>query len=382
MKVGSSPLYYLPGQEAQLENYIRQIRTIEKYNNLIKKGLYVTKAEAKRDYIAQNTNVSIKYVVKNYKLIADSTIKVSDDDLQTYYAAHKNEYKQEASRKIEYVAFDIAPSPEDLDEAKKDIQRIADDFKTKKATEDSAFVIAESETRNFDITFHTKGTLSPEIDTTMFKSEAGTVVGPYLENGTFKVAKLSLVKFSADSAKVRHILISYQGAGASPTATRTKEEAKKMADSLSGLLKKKADFKDFVAKFSDDGGKSASADPKDPKKFVMGKDGEYGWINANSGFVEPFKNAGLDGKKGDIVVVESQFGYHIMEVLDTKGSQKQVQVAIIEKKPEASSKTMQAIYVKASAFAGKNNTNEFSFHISFSKCGFWVYRGLRGCRFR
>lgn len=346
------------GQWAQLENYIRQIRTIEKYNNLIKKGLYVTKAEAKRDYIAQNTNATIKYVVKNYKLIADSTIKVSEDDLQTYYAAHKNEYKQEASRKIEYVAFDIAPSPEDMEDAKKDIQRIADEFKTKKATEDSAFVIAESETRNFDMTFHTKGTLSPEIDTTMFKAEVGTVVGPYLENNSFKVAKLCAVKTSADSAKVRHILISYQGAGASPTVTRTKEEAKKMADSLVGLLKKKADFKDFVAKFSDDNGKSTPPDSKDPKKFVMGKDGEYGWINANSGFVEPFKNAGLDGKKGDLVVVESQFGYHIMEVLDTKGAQKKVQVAVIEKKPEASSKTMQAIYVKASAFAGKNNSNE------------------------
>ena len=346
------------GQWAQLENYIRQIRTIEKYNNLIKKGLYVTKAEAKRDYIAQNTNATIKYVVKNYKLIADSTIKVTDDDLQTYYSAHKNEYKQEASRKIEYVAFDIAPSQEDMDDAKKDIQRIADEFKTKKSTEDSSYVIAESEVRNFDLTFHTKGTLSPEIDTTIFKSEVGTVVGPYLENNSFKVAKLCSVKNSADSAKVRHILISYKGAGASPTVTRTKEQAKKMADSLCGLLKKKADFKDFVAKFSDDGGKSTPADPKDPKKFVMGKDGEYGWLNANSGFVEPFKNAGLDGKKGDLVVVESQFGYHIIEVLDTKGSQKKVQVATIEKKPEASSKTMQAIYVKASAFAGKNNTND------------------------
>lgn len=346
------------GQWAQLENYIRQIRTIEKYNNLIKKGLYVTKSEAKRDYIAQNTNVTIKYVVKNYKLIADSTIKVTDDDLQTYYAAHKNEYKQEASRKIEYVAFDINPSQEDMDDAKKEIQGIADEFKTKKATEDSAFVIAESEVRNFDMTFHTKGTLSPEIDTTMFKAEVGTVVGPYLENGSFKVAKLCAVKTSADSAKVRHILISYKGAGASPTVTRTKEEAKKMADSLCGLLKKKADFKAFVAKFSDDNGKNTPPDPKDPKKFVMGKDGEYGWVNAKSGFVEPFKNAGLDGKKGDLVVVESQFGYHIMEVLDTKGSVKKVQVATIEKKPEASSKTMQAIYVKASAFAGKNNTDE------------------------
>ncbi|MEI6487761.1 MAG: SurA N-terminal domain-containing protein [Bacteroidota bacterium] len=346
------------GQWTKLEEYIKQVRTVEKYNNLIKKGLYMPSAFAKRDYIAQNSNASIKYVIKNYKLVVDSTIKVNDGDLDKYYKAHQNEFKQEASRKLEYVTFDIAPTPEDFDDAKKALQRVADEFKTKKTTEDSAFVISESETRNFDVTFHTKGTLSPMIDTIMFKADVGTVVGPYLENGAFKISKLEASKMSADSAHVRHILVAYKGSGASQTVTRTKEQAKKMADSLVVLLKKKADFKDFVAKFSDDGGKNSAADPKNPKKFIMGKDGDYGWVNAKSGFVDPFKNAGLDGKKGDLVVVESQFGYHIMEVLDTKGKQPKVQVSTIESKVEPSNKTMQAVFVKASEFAGKNTTND------------------------
>jgi len=346
------------GQWTKLEEYIKQVRTVEKYNNLIKKGIYMPSAFAKRDYIAQNSNATIKYVIKNYKLVVDSTIKVNDGDLDKYYKAHQNEFKQEASRKLEYVTFDIAPTPEDFDDAKKALQRVADEFKTKKTTEDSAFVISESETRNFDVTFHTKGTLSPMIDTTMFRAEVGAVVGPYLENGMFKISKLEASKMSADSAHVRHILVAYKGSGASQTVTRTKEQAKKMADSLVVLLKKKADFKDFVAKFSDDGGKSSAADPKNPKKFIMGKDGDYGWVNAKSGFVDPFKNAGLDGKKGDLVVVESQFGYHIMEVLDTKGKQPKVQVSTIESKVEPSNKTMQAVFVKASEFAGKNTTND------------------------
>ncbi len=346
------------GQWTKLEEYIKQVRTVEKYNNLIKKGIYMPSAFAKRDYIAQNSNATIKYVIKNYKLVVDSTIKVNDGDLDKYYKAHQNEFKQEASRKLEYVTFDIAPTPEDFDDAKIALQRVADEFKTKKTTEDSAFVISESETRNFDVTFHTKGTLSPMIDTTMFRAEVGAVVGPYLENGMFKISKLEASKISADSAHVRHILVAYKGSGASQTVTRTKEQAKKMADSLVVLLKKKADFKDFVAKFSDDGGKSSAADPKNPKKFIMGKDGDYGWVNDKSGFVDPFKNAGLDGKKGDLVVVESQFGYHIMEVLDTKGKQPKVQVSTIESKVEPSNKTMQAVFVKASEFAGKNTTND------------------------
>jgi peptidyl-prolyl cis-trans isomerase D len=345
-------------QWAQLENYIRQIRTVEKYNNLIKKGLYVTKAVAKANFIAQNANSDIKYVVKPYTSIVDSTVKPTDAELTAYYNAHQNEFKQETSRKIEYVAFNIAASPEDIEETRKEMKDIAEEFKAKKTGEDSTFVVSQAASRYFDVSYHTKGTLSPEIDTTMFKAEVGTVVGPYTENGSFVISKLVAIKTAADSAKVRHILISYKGAGASPDVTRTKEKAKTEADSLLAILKKdRSKFGEFVEKYSDDNGKKMPPNKKEGESYP-GKGGDYGWMNANSGFVEPFKNAGLDGKKGDLVVVETQFGYHIIEVLDTKGSQKKVQVATIDRKIEPSTKTRQNLFVQASEFAGKNTTEE------------------------
>lgn len=345
-------------QWIQLEDYVRQVRTIEKYNNLIKKGLYVTTSVAKREYLAQNTSSTIRYVIKNYKLLADSTIKPTEEELNAYYSAHQNAYKQEASREMEYIVYNIEPSQEDIAEARKMMQKVGDEFKTSKSfAEDSTYIVAESELRNFDQTFHTKGTLSPNIDTIMFKGEVGTVVGPYEENGSLKVSKLLATKMSADSAKIRHILVGYKDSGASPTITRTKEQAKAKADSILGALKKGGKFADFVEKFSDDGGKKMPGNKKEGE-YYMGKGGDYGWINAKSGFVEPFKNAGLDNKKGDLVVIESNFGYHIIEVMDSKGSQKKVQVGTIELKTEASSKTKQMIYAKASDFSGKNTTIE------------------------
>ncbi len=350
-----------PEEEDQwimIEDYIRQVRISEKYNNLIKKGIYITSAAAKHDYIAQNTNASIKYVMKNYKLIADSTVKYTESDLSNYYNTHQNDYKQESSRKIEYVAFDIAPSQEDKEEAMKNMLAVTEKFKTNKPEEDSTFVIAESDNRKVDDSYHTKGTLSPEIDSIMFNSEIGAVVGPYKENETLKISKLTAIKTSADSAKVRHILIAYKGSGASEAVTRNKEQAKKMADSLLTVLKKNnALFPFFVEIYSDDNGKRMPPNKK-PGEEYLGKGGDYGWLNANSGFVEPFKNAGLDNKIGTLLVVESQFGYHIMDVLNSKGSQKKVQVATIERKLEPSNKTMQSTFVQASEFAGKNNTME------------------------
>lgn len=345
-------------QWIELEKYIRQVRMYEKYVNIFKKGMYTPSAFAKRNYKAQNSSVNIKYVIKNYKTVADSTVQVSDEDLKKYYNAHQYEFKQEASRNIEYIAFDLVPSQEDYDETKAQMEKIAEEFKNKKADEDSTFVVSESDAHNFDMSFHTPGTLSPQIDTAMFKAEPGTVLGPYRENSAYIVAKLIKTKTSADSAKVRHILIAYQGSGASDDVKRTKEQAKKLADSLCAVLKKSnAKFGEFVEKYSDDRGKTMPPNKK-PGEDYMGKGGSYGWINASSGFVDPFKNAGLDNKKGDMVIAESNYGYHIIEVMDSKGSQKKVQVVTIDRIVQPSSKTLSAINIEASKFASENNTNE------------------------
>jgi len=332
---------------SELEKAVKQARIAQKYNNMIKKGMYVTTLAAKMEYAAQNKQYSVRYAVKKYSSVPDSAVKVTDADVTAYYNEHQNDYKQDdETRKIEYVTYDVVPSQEDIDATKSDMAKIADDFKSKTRSEDSSYVIAEADSRAFDLSFHKKGTLSPLIDSIMFKESKGFVYGPYLENNSYKVAKLIDSKIAADSAKQRHILIALQPQG-KPNVKRTKERAKVMADSIATLIKtKKRKFEDLVKEVSEDPGS-------------IPKGGDYGWFNSSTGFVEPFKNAGLLGKKGDLVVVETQFGYHIIEVLDrSKTESKLVQVAIIDKKLEPSTKTTQSYYTKANSFAGKYKTVE------------------------
>lgn len=339
-----------PEQESawsELEKAVKEDRISEKYNNLVKKGLYYTSLQAKQEYIAQNKQFNIHYLVKKYNSIPDSTVKVTDAELTAYYNEHQNEYKQEnETRKIEYISFDVYPTKEDTDLIYSDMLKIAEDFKTKTRKEDSLYVISESDSRAFDESFHKRGTLSPEIDSLMFSQTVGFVYGPYLENNAFKVSKLIAERTAADSAKVRHILIALEPQ-TKPDIKRTKEKAKSIADSIADLIKtKKRTFEDLVREVSEDPGS-------------IEKLGDYGWFNASSGFVEPFKNAGLLGKKGDLTVVETQFGYHIIEVLDrSKSESKLVQVASIDKTIEASTKTVQSYYTKAGEFSGKNRTTE------------------------
>jgi peptidyl-prolyl cis-trans isomerase D len=329
----------------QLETTVLEVRTAEKYNSLIKKGLYVTSAEAKNAFVAQNKQINVDFVMKRYFAIPDSSVKVSDDDISKYYNAHKNEFKvNEPVRKIEYIAYDVLPSEADYQALLKETARIAEDFKDKSAKEDSSFIAQENEGGQMNIASYNKKTMVIP-DSSVFTAAKGTVFGPFTEGTFMKIYKLMDVKSVADSAKVRHILVGLQ----SPKTQqqRTPQVAKRMADSLLTLLKtKQVNFDALVKTISDDLGS-------------IEKGGDYGWFDENKGFVDPFKNAGLEGTVGNISVVETQFGYHIIEVLAvSKTRHTSYTVGQIARLIEPSGETAQEFFKLASDFAGKNQTLE------------------------
>ncbi len=332
----------------EIEKAVSQSRIASKYNELVKKGLYITSLEAKQDFVAQNKQCSVRYVEKKYSSIPDSTVKLTDADISAYYNEHQNDYKQdEETRKVDYISYDVFPAEEDIAAIKSDMTKIAGELKDRSRSEDSAYVIAESDSRTFDMSLHKKGSLSPEIDSLMFGEKEGFVYGPYKENNSYKVAKLMDVKMLADSVKARHALIAFKGAmRAAPTITRTRAQAKAKADSLFKLInEKKIKFEDANA-VSDDAASKV-------------KTGDMGWFNESASLAVPFKDGALAAKKGEFILVESDFGYHIIEVTDrSKGESKYVQVAVIDRKIEASTKTVQGYYSKAGEFAGKCKTAE------------------------
>lgn len=338
-----------PNEESfikQMEEDVKNMRYAEKYANLIKKGLYTTTAEAKDNYVTSNTNLNISFVVKRFDMISDSAVKATDSDIEKYYKDHAYEFKNnETTRKIEYVAFNVTPSPEDLLAIEKEAQRVAEDLKGKSASEDSAILIQESENGEITIQDFTKKTMIVR-DSSVYTAPVGTVFGPYNEGAYFKVYKLQGVNSVADSAKVRHILIGTNDPRTNQPK-KSKEQAKREADSLLVLLKsKKASFDTLVMTVSDDMGSKTNG-------------GDYGWFDETKGFVEPFKNAGLMGTKGNISVVETQFGYHIIEVLDvSKGRHNSYKLAQVFKPIVASDETNQAIFAKANEFGGKNSSGD------------------------
>ncbi|MBK7666928.1 MAG: SurA N-terminal domain-containing protein [Sphingobacteriaceae bacterium] len=326
-----------------LETGIAESRLAEKYATLIKKGLYVTNAEAKEVYIVQNRTMNVGFVMKRYASVSDSAVKVNDDDIQKYYKDHQYEFKSyETTRSIEYVSFDVVPSEQDMIDLEKDAQRVASEFKTKTAKEDSAYIAQESEGGQVTISDLNKQTMIIR-DSSVYTDPAGTVYGPYNEGAYFKIYKLEKIKSIADSARVRHILVGLKN-------PRTNQDvpapvAKRTADSLLTLIKeKKVTFDTLVKTISDDLGS-------------VDKGGDYGWFDENKGFVKEFTNAGLEGTVGNISIVPTQFGYHIIEVLDvSKTRHTAYTVAQIFKLIAPSPETTKEYYKAASDFGGQNNT--------------------------
>jgi len=330
----------------ELEDGVRSTRQLEKYSSLIRKGLYTTTAEAKAGYKVQNNKMNFAYVAKPYDFVADSLVKVTDTDIQKYYSENSYEFNNpENTRKIEYVAFNVMPSAEDLTAIEKDAYEAAANFKGKTIAEDSIFMAQESSNNQITIQDFTKKTMIVR-DSAIFTSAPGTVFGPYNEGAFFKVYKLQAINTIADSARIRHILVSTIDP-ATQQPKKPRAQAKKEADSLLTLIKEnKATFDTLVKTASDDMGSKA-------------KGGDYGWFNETAGYVEPFKNAGLMGTKGNISVVETMFGFHIIEVLEVSETKHtSYKVAQIFKVIAPSDETNQKVFAQANEFGGKNNTAE------------------------
>ncbi|NTW31719.1 MAG: hypothetical protein HGB12_03690 [Bacteroidetes bacterium] len=337
-----------PGTKAQWENLeqsIKSDRLFTKYQNLIKGGMYVPKAIAQKDYEQKNKKVNCRLFADKYANIPDNSIKVSQEDFQKYYDNHKQEFEQEASRDIEYVAFDVNPSDADIQKVDKDIKQVETDIKKVENADIPAFVNRNSDDK-YDSIYYKKGALPMLIDTLAFKAKKGDVLGPFYNDYIYTIAKVMDFQMRPDSMKASHILISYAGAlRAAETITRTKDAAKKVADSLLIVVKK--DSKKFgeIAK-------SVSDDPT-----AKEKEGDLDWF-ADGSMVGPFNEACVSGKEGEIKLVETDFGYHIIKVTGKKKPSNKARVAVITRKVEASNETFQDVYSTASSFQGENTTTE------------------------
>ena len=136
--------------------------------------------------------------------------------------------------------------------------------------------------------------------------------------------------------------------------TRTEDEAKKFADSLLAELKSDLKkFPDFVEKFSSD-------------KGSIENKGEYDFHAYNT-MVPEFNDFEFEGKVGDLGVVKTIFGFHVMEVLGQTEKKRALKLATLARKIEPSEKTIDGVFNSASQFELDLKSKDFETASTDSK---------------
>jgi peptidyl-prolyl cis-trans isomerase D len=327
------------------EKYLVSDRENEKYNTLITKGLYVTNFAA-QSYMKQVFETATgRFLRVDYTTIADSSIEASEAELRKWYQEHAWEFRsKEEQRNLDYVVFEVKPSAEDRDALLKKMNEIRQSWLS--SDDDSMFVVMNSEQPGDD-RYYAQSDLTDETRNKLFGDTIGALSEVYQDGNMFKLTRLAKRMVRPDSVKARHILVKVK-------ETETEEAAKKRADSLMQLVKNGGNFAAL-----------AQANSEDPGSGMNG--GDLGFF-AEGAMVKPFNDACFEGKKGDQVLVKSDFGFHIIEITDQKGGRTMAQFATVSYELSAGTETYRMAYDSASAFVSRIKDQD-SFEQEAKKSG-------------
>ncbi|WP_191906444.1 peptidylprolyl isomerase [Hymenobacter baengnokdamensis] len=298
---------------------------MSKYNALLKNSVYVTTAEARLFDQGQNAKTNFRYLFVPYTSVSDSAFKPTDAQLQDYLDRHKGRYKVEDGRNIEYIVVPETATKEDSAALRQSVAGLAQQFRT--APNDSLFVRSNSD-QPYNHAYLSPADL-PEKLRQQLPLKVGEVYGPYVENNSLAIYKVTGAKAGAKpAARASHILI--KPAGTTPEA---KAAAKAKAQDILNKIKAGADFATMARQFGTDGTKDQG--------------GDLGWFDEGR-MVPAFSKAVFAASGPGLLpnLVETSFGYHIVKVTAPKTNQT-YQIAAVVKNVQPSDATREAAYNKA-----------------------------------
>ncbi len=321
--------------EMLLDNVLNEKQS-EKYSNLLNNSLYITALEVKDKYESENKLANFNYLVLDYGSVEDSEIEINDADYKAYYDEHKKEFlNKEETRSLEYIVFDARPSAADTSAAFTNIENLKKELI--ESTDDSLFVSIHSETK-YPVKYYSKNELNSGLDTLLFNREEGETVGPILNEGAYQIAKVMDTKFSPDSVQASHILLDATKEGGLDKATAK-------ADSIKKLIEGGDSFSALAVEFSVD--EQSKINGGDLGTFPRGQ------------MIPEFEEAVFEGKAGDVITVNSQYGVHIIRIEKQIGNSKIVKAAIVDFPIHSSKETTNDAYKKANNFFSALNEDNF-----------------------
>ena len=295
------------------DNLLKAVNTDQfyaKYQSLFAKSSF-NNALAVAEQVKDNNNTfDVEFVVVPFGFAQDSTIVVSDNEIREYYKANKDNFKQIASRDIEYIVIDIVPSADDVTAANNAIAAVYDEFVA--AENMKTFLLSKSE-RQFDKRWYKEGelnTLSAEVEEFVKGAKTGDVSSIFQNGNSFYAVKVMETAQVPEQVQVKYTQAGVEGA----------EEA------------------------------LAAAEPQ--------------WISQMEGFEDV-----MTTPKGQTITVNGV----LFQVVDTKDVVAKKRVAILEKTAQPSDATRSACYAKANSVASKAGGKYEGFKKAVEEDGLYAH---------
>ena len=295
------------------DNLLKAVNTDQfyaKYQSLFAKSSFNNALAVAEQVKGNNNTFDVEFVVVPFGFSQDSTIVVSDKEIKDYYTAHKDQYKQVASRDIEYIVIDIVPSADDITVANNAIAAAYDEFKT--AENMKTFLLSKSE-RQLEKRWYKEGelnTLSSDVEAFVKDARVGDV-SPIFQNGnSFYAVKVMETAQVPEQVQVKYTQAGVEGA----------------AEAL------------------------AAAEPQ--------------WISQMDGFEDLMTTA-----VGQQITINGM----LFEVVATQDPVAKKRVAILEKTAQSSDATRSACYAKANSVASKAGGKYEGFKKAVEEDGLYAH---------
>ncbi len=285
----AQPQFFFTWKEQEKEVVARRLE--DKIVNMVTKGMYTPSWQAEMGFKESNERLDFKYVRVPYDKVADADAAVTDADYEKYLSENPRLYSQmEETRVISFVAFNVVPTTGDTAASRETVLKLVPSFRESK--NDSLFMLTNGGT--YEEKYKLKSALPAKAADSLLQKPLGTVVGPYLDNGVWAIAKILDRKVMPDSVSARHILLKTGTPG-----------AEQKIDSFMNLIKTgKARFDSLAIRNSEDG------------SAVKG--GSLGTF-AEGAMVPEFNAICFyKGEVGVLYKVQTQFGWHLIEITNKK----------------------------------------------------------------
>ena len=299
-----------------------------KYNALFMNSNIENALQVNHAIADNNTTADVDFVMSPFSYVTDSTVVVTDKEINDFYNNHKNFFEQAATRDIEYVVFQVVPSAEDISAANNEFVKLYEDFTTTDNVR--AFLQRNSDTQ-WDDRWYKEGDLrsvNTELDKFVAENNEGT--SPVISaNNTLYAGRIMASSMKPESVTVRHMMF------------QSNEDGQHLADSLLDVLRKGGDFTALASQYSLDRGSEA--------------DGEFGKIGeisqATISYLPTGFSAIFDAKVGQPFILQSNIATHIVEVTEAAAPVLFKQVALFEKEILSSKETFNKFYNDANRVA-------------------------------